>query len=450
VNIADEYIVVLNEFETDASGRARSLAAAHGGNIKRIYKSALKGFSIHMSAQQAEEMASDPAVDFIEPDSRVSIAGVQSSPPSWGLDRIDQTKLPLDWTYSYGGDGAGVNVYIIDTGIRHTHVEFGSRVVPAFSSITDGYGPDGCNWHGTHVAGIVGGATVGVAKAATLYSVRVLDCNGSGTNSEVIAGIDWVAANRRLPAVANMSTSGDLSAALTAAIENAINSGVTFVVAAGNAASDACNYSPSNVTAALTVGATTWQDAAATYSNFGPCLDLYAPGDGITSATNVSDDLYYQASGTSMATPHVTGAAALYLQSFPGASPATVNQAILANASAGVVSSIGRTTPNLLVRTTGFGLPGSPSSSTPTTSFVVSCARNKNDCAFDGSASSDPQGITSYSWNFGDNTSLTGSTLVKPRHTYSSRGSYTVVLTVSDAAGNSASAQRTVTVKGVR
>lgn len=451
VKMTDEYIVVLNEFETDPSGRAHSLVNAHGGNLKRVYRSALKGFAVHMSSQQAEEMANDPAVDFIEPDAVVSVAGVQTSPPSWGLDRIDQSQLPLDRTFSYSGDGAGVNVYIIDTGIRHTHVEFGGRVVPAFTSINDGYGPDGCHWHGTHVAGIVGGATVGVAKASTLYSVRVLDCNGSGSNSDVIAGIDWVTANRRLPAVANMSTSGDLSAAITTAIENAINSGVTFVVAAGNAGADACSFSPSNVPAALTVGASNWNDAVAPYSNFGPCLDLYAPGDGITSATNASDNLYYQASGTSMATPHVAGTAALYLQSFPSATPTAVNQAIIANASAGILSSISRTSPNRLVRVTGFGGGSqSPAPSALVASFAVNCSRNKNDCSFDASGSTDGQPITTYMWNFGDNTSASGSAFVKTRHIYSSRGSYVAVLTVIDAAGNSATAQRSVSVKGIR
>jgi serine protease len=343
-------------------------------------------------------------------------------------------------------------VYIIDTGIRRTHAEFGGRVTPAFSAIADGFGADGCHWHGTHVAGTIGGLTVGVAKAVNLYSVRVLDCNGDGTTSDVISGIDWVTANHVSPAVANMSVSGDLSPALNAAISASITSGVTFVVAAGNSAADACNYSPGSVSAAITVGATDWLDRQAYYSNFGSCLDLYAPGSAITSATNTDDTSLMQASGTSMASPHVAGTAALYLQANPSASPSTVAQAIISNASLKMISGLSRTSPNRLLRTTGLGVVTSPSTgeTAPVASFVSSCPQSKNNCSFDASASNDPQGIVSYSWSFGDGGSFDGALSPSAKHTYSARGTYIVTLTVSDALGNSGTAQRTLTVKGAR
>jgi subtilisin family serine protease len=248
-----------------------------------------------------------------------------------------------------------------------------------------------------------------------------------------------------------MSLSGDLSAALTTAIQNGIAAGVTFVVAAGNASGDACSYSPANVPGAITVGASTWSDAPLSYSNSGSCIDIYAPGDGIISATNTADDAYYQASGTSMATPHVSGAAALYLQKNPAATPEQTSQAIIANASARVMSSVDRSTANLLLRTTGLGgTTSTPPAGAPSASFAVSCMKNRNDCLFDASASNDPQGISNYSWEFGDGTSASGSSMIKPRHAYQLKGNFIVTLTVTDASNATARAQRTVSIKGVR
>jgi len=279
--IRDEYIVVFDETVANVHGRAAQLATIAGAKVKYEYSTAVRGFSAHMSAQAAAALEDHPGVAFVEQDQEISAADTQIG-ATWGLDRIDQSSLPLDNSYSYSATGSGVHVYIIDTGIRTTHSQFGGRASGDYSAIADGYGATGCHWHGTHVAGTVGGATVGVAKSVRLHSVRVLDCNGSGTTAGVIAGIDWVASNRTLPAVANMSVSGGFSQALNDAVQRATDAGVVFAVAAGNSAADACNYSPASAPNAITVGATTNTDAMASYSDWGSCVDLFAPGSGIS------------------------------------------------------------------------------------------------------------------------------------------------------------------------
>ena len=358
--IKDRYIVVMDKTTTATQrGNAISQARSNGGQVHFTYSSALEGFAATLPARAVERLRENVHVSFIEADTRVSTDTTQS-PATWGLDRIDQRNLPLNNAYTYTPTGAGVNAYIIDTGIRRTHTQFGGRAFSGYTAINDGRGSDDCNGHGTHVAGTVGGSTYGVAKAVRLYAVRVLDCSGNGTDSGVIAGIDWVTANKVRPAVANMSLGGGASTALDNAVTNSINSGVTYAVAAGNDGLNACSYSPARAAAAITVGSTTSTDARSSFSNYGTCLDVFAPGSSITSSWNTSDTATNTISGTSMATPHVAGVAALYLQGNTGASAATVRDAIVNTSTANVVTNPGTGSPNRLLYsplTTGGGTP---------------------------------------------------------------------------------------------
>jgi subtilisin family serine protease len=340
--IPGSYVVVLDE-----GADPRSVAAVAGVSPRYVYTAALNGFAAELNAGQLNALRHNPNVDYIEQDARVQASTTQSN-ATWGLDRIDQRALPLNGTYTYTPTGAGVNVYIIDTGIRFSHADFGGRAVSGYDAV-DGGSADDCNGHGTHVAGTVGGATYGVAKGARLYGVRVLDCAGSGTNSGVIAGMDWVAQNRVAPAAANMSLGGGASQAIDDAIQRMVNAGVTTVVAAGNENQNACNTSPARAVNAITVGSTTRTDARSSFSNYGSCLDIFAPGSDITSAWHTGDAATSTISGTSMASPHVAGVAALYLQGNPSASPATVTNAIVSTATSNKVTSAGTGSPNKLL-----------------------------------------------------------------------------------------------------
>jgi uncharacterized protein (TIGR03437 family) len=353
--VPGQYIIVLEDRTVDVGAIADELLARFGGKNKHLYSKVLKGFAAELPDNFAALLAADPRVKYVEEDGVVSIDVTQSG-ATWGLDRIDQRNLPLSGSYTYNVNGSGVKAYIIDTGINTAHTEFGGRAIDGYDAIDGALPAADCNGHGTHVSGTVGGSTYGVAKGVTLVAVRVLDCNGSGTTSGVIAGVNWVASDHPAgaPAVANMSLGGGVSQALDDAVNAAINDGVTFCVAAGNGdqfgnPQDACSGSPSRVANAITVSATDSTDTKASWANYGTCVDIFAPGVSITSSWYSSNTATNTISGTSMATPHVTGAAALYLSTDTTATPATVANALITNSTPNVVVGPGAGSPNRLL-----------------------------------------------------------------------------------------------------
>ena len=440
--VAGQYVVVVAD-----GADPRSVAAVAGVQPRYVYTAAVNGFAAALNQGQLAALRANPNVAYVEEDAVVSLATTQTD-ATWGIDRIDQAALPLSTTYTYTPTGAGVRAYILDTGIRLSHVEFAGRVSSGYDAV-DGGTADDCNGHGTHVAGTVGGTVYGVAKGVSLVAVRVLDCQGSGTTSGVIAGVDWVTANAVKPAVANMSLGGGASSTLDAAVDRSISSGVTYALAAGNGdfigrPQDACNSSPARVPAGLTVGSTTSTDTESSFSNYGTCVDILAPGSSITSAWYQSDTQTNTISGTSMATPHVAGAAALYLQTSPGASPAQVASALVSNANPDRITLHSRSatygTPNLLLYT-AFLNGDTPVDAPPAAVFTFSCSSLA--CSFDGSGSTDDNGITSYAWNFGDGATASGATA---SHTYAAAGTYNVTLTVTDTGGQTGSSASAVAV----
>ena len=441
--IPGRYIVVLNDEQTGIRANVRPMVAEiarqFGGRVAHVFEHTIRGFAAEMTATEAAALARDPRVRYIEQDSERFIVATQGG-ATWGLDRIDQRDRPLSGSYTYNTVAANVDVYVIDTGIRASHNEFGGRVSTGFTAITDGNGTNDCNGHGTHVAGTIGGATYGVAKGVILHAVRVLGCTGSGSTSGVIAGVDWVTANRILPAVANMSLGGGASTALDDAVRQSIAAGVTYAVAAGNSNVDACGSSPARVTQALTVGSSTSADVRSSFSNFGTCVDIFAPGSSITSAWITNDTATNTISGTSMASPHVAGVAALFLANDPGASAAAVHAAVVNNASPNKLSSVGTGSPNRLLYTLVSTSPP-PSDTPPVANFTASCSGLT--CSFNASGSTDDRGITSYTWTFGDGRSASGAMV---SHTYGSGGTFTVQLIVTDATNQSDSESRSVTV----
>jgi subtilisin family serine protease len=318
--------------------------------VGRTFSQALRGAAVTATPAQAAALSRSARVTSVELDARTSISETQQPAP-WGLDRVDQRPLPLSGSYTWAASGAGVSAYVVDTGVLASHTEFSGRVKAGWTAVADGLGSGDCNGHGTHVAGTVAGTTYGVAKSAAIVPVRVLDCSGSGYNSDVVAGLDWIAANHAAgtPAVVNMSLGGAASSAVDSALQGVINDGVTAVVAAGNSAVDACGSSPARLPAAVTVAASDSADRQASFSNFGSCVDLYAPGVGITSAYYTSGTATASMSGTSMASPHAAGAAAVLLSQNPALTPAQVAGALSSNATAGVITAAGTGTPNRLL-----------------------------------------------------------------------------------------------------
>jgi subtilisin family serine protease len=527
----------------DVAGVAMQIALANGGTVDRIYTHAIKGFSVNISDAAAAGLLRHSSVLYVEQNQVVRVIAEQTS-ATWGIDRLDQRDLPLSTTYVYNRTGAGVDAYIIDTGMNLTHSEFTGRAVAGTDEVDDDSDPTDCNGHGTHVAGTVGGTLYGVAKAVRLIAVRVLNCSGSGTDAGVIAGIDWVTAHHVAgqPAVANMSLGGGFSQALNDAVTASVNDGVVYAVAAGNGYGNACDGSPATTAVALTVGATNSSDVEASFSDRGPCLDIWAPGVSITSAWIGSNSATETISGTSMATPHVAGASALYLENNPTATATDVDNALSANATTGKITwtnpigwkpppppagqdyllytgfisggppppppapidgdptaltaaAVSKSQINLLwednsTNEAGFKIERcqgavctnftqiatasanaesyndtglSPSTTyryrvlafngpevsaytneavattlaniAPNARYTWSCGSSKGGrvCSFNGSTSSDADGsIAGHAWNFGDGTSGSGSQL---QHTFPSRGTFTVTLTVTDNNG---------------
>ncbi len=357
------YIVVFEDSDVRAQAvetKAKELAAKYDGQLTFTYDTALRGFSAKMSEGQALKLAAEPHVAYVEQDKVATTIATQNN-PTWGLDRIDEADLPMDDKYTYPDSaGSGVTAYIIDTGVRKTHNEFEGRASDGYDFIDRDPVANDCNGHGTHVAGTVGSKTYGVAKKVDLVGVRVLNCQGSGQYSQIIAGLDWVAENAKLPAVGNMSLGGSADSSVDDATRGVINAGVTMAVASGNANTDACGTSPARVGEAITVNSTDSNDSRSSFSNYGRCTDIFAPGRNITSTWNGGDSDTNTISGTSMATPHVAGSAALHLAINKSDSPSQVGDALVGNATSGKVTNPGSGSPNELLNMSYLNDDGGP------------------------------------------------------------------------------------------
>jgi subtilisin family serine protease len=431
---------------------ARDLARRFGGTVGHTYRHALRGFEVRLSEAAARQLAADPSVRYVEQNHTVRALGTQSPTPSWGLDRIDQRNLPLNNSYTYPTTASNVRAYIIDTGIRFTHQDFGGRAVSGRDTVDNDNDASDCNGHGTHVSGTVGGSSYGVAKGVTLVGVRVLNCGGSGSNAGVIAGIDWVTGDHDPGelAVANMSLGGSFDQATNDAVTASIADGVSYALAAGNDnGANACNGSPASTPNAITVGATQSNDARASYSNIGTCLDIFAPGSSITSAWYTSNTATNTISGTSMASPHVAGVAALILSANPSFTPQQVRDRMVNDATTGVVTSPGSGSPNRLLYVNNGGVPvddfsisvspasGATNPGGSLTATVSTATTSGNAQTVNLSASGLPSGATA---SFSPSSVISGgsSTLTISTSASTPAGTYTITIT-----GAGASATRT-------
>ena len=465
--VEGEYIVVLKQQAASLLGEAnlkgaakrspvatiaQQMGQAHNAKVTRSFKKALRGFVVKADDKALARLLADDRVAYVQENGIVELSDTQNN-AIWSLDRIDQRDLPLSTTYTYDTNAAGVHAYIMDTGIKSDHTEFTGRLGAGFTSELDGRGTEDCQGHGSHVAGTVGGTSWGVAKGVTLHAVRVFGCGSTTTNDKILAGIDWVTENHIKPAVVNMSLGGGADQAEDDAVQAMIDAGVITVVAAGNSDANACLYSPARLPAAITVGATMSNDrrpdvtnwgrtptGAAQGSNYGACLDLFAPGDNITSVSLSGIQASKSNSGTSMAAPAVAGAAALYLAVHPLATQAEVSQALVDSASSNKVTNAGANSPNKLLYSL-FGGGNPPDNTAPVANF--SSVVNGLTVTFTDSSTDNDGSIASRSWDFGDGTT---STATNPSKTYTAAGTYTVKLTVTDNGGLTNTKTSSVTV----
>ena len=446
---AGHYIVVLRSGTATPENLLHRISFSHPMAFDQKFGTVMHGFAAAVDSGDVEKLRADPDVERIEPDRIVKQMGSETG-MGWALDRLDQHGLPLNNTFSYGATGAGVNLYIVDGGIRYTHGEFGGRAHFAYDAL-GGNGSD-CNGHGTGVAGVAAGSKYGVAKGATIWSVRVFPCSGSTALSTILAGVDWVTAHHRSPAVANLSLGASWAPILDSAVSKSIQAGVTYVVAAGNSGADACTMSPAKLKTAITVGAIDVTDLRPSWSNYGSCVALFAPGVNVPAADYYSDASYANWNGTSMAAPFVAGAAALYLSEHPSASPATVRGALTSNATNSLLSNLSGSA-NKLLYTSWIGGTSTPSTpaapAAPTAPAIApvggvgatyACASRV--CRFDAGASAPAGGVTAYQWNFGDGVSGSGRTWT---HTYGTTASYSFTLAIVTGSGKKYSVSKSIT-----